>query len=52
MAGVFVPVLLRGVVFGKELEDVDGLVGCHEIRLDEEENSDCDLDSGAVADND
>lgn len=40
------------MVFGKELEDVDGLVDCHEIRFDEEENSDCDLDSGAVADND
>lgn len=43
---------LGGMVFGKELEDVDGLLDRHEIRSDEEETSECDLDSGAVADSD
>lgn len=44
------------MVFRKELEDVyiyiDGVVDCHEIPFDEEDNSDYDLDSGAVAEND
>lgn len=31
---------------------IDGVVDCHEIPFDEEDNSDYDLDSGAVAEND